>query len=140
VRKARFIVLLVAVAGLVPFARATQKEAKGADDSAFLGTWSGTWTGGSGGTFEMTVSKDASGKLSGSITPSPNNGSPYTSPFRSVVVENGTLTATFDPPDGEVRVTLTATVEGGASKGTYEVYDKNQGGGVESGTWTAKKK
>lgn len=139
-RKALSIVLLVAVAAFVPLAHANQKEAKGADDSAFLGTWSGTWTGGSAGTFEMTVSRDASGKLSGSITPSPETGTPYTASFRSAVVEKGTLTATFDPPNGEVRVTLIATVEGAASKGTYEVYDKNQGSGVESGSWTAKRK
>ena len=134
------VVLLVAVAGLVPLAHANPQEAKDGDDSPFLGTWAGTWTGGSSGTFEMTVAKDANGKLSGRISPTPEGGGPYTAAFRSVVVEGGKLTATFDPPDGEVRVTLTATVEGATSKGTYEVYDKNQGGGVESGSWTAKKK
>jgi len=122
------VVMLVAAAGL------------GQDDSAYLGTWSGTWTGGSAGRFEMTISRDASGKLSGSITPSPENGATYTASFQSLAVENGKLTAAFRPPDGEVGVTLAGTVEGAECKGTYDVLDRNQGSVVESGSWTAKKK
>ena len=88
----------------------------------------------------MTLSRDANGKLSGSITPSPENGATYTSSFQSLAVENGKLTAAFRPPDGEVGVTLAGTVEGAECKGTYDVLDRNQGSVVESGSWNAKKK
>jgi hypothetical protein len=133
--------MLVAAAGLGQVALANQEETPSAkDDSAYLGTWSGTWTGGSAGRFEMTISRDASGKLSGSITPSPENGAPYTASFQSLVVENGKLTAAFQPPDGEVRVTMAGTLEGVGCKGTYDVLDRSQGSVVESGSWTAKKK
>jgi len=129
------VVMLVAAAGLGPLALASQKETTGAkDESAYLGTWSGTWSGGSAGRFEMTISRDASGKLSGSITPSPENGAPYTSPFQSLAVENGKLTVAFRPPDGEVGVTMAGTVEGGECKGTYDVLDRSQGSVVESGS------
>ena len=134
------VVLLVAAAGLGSLALSNQKETTGANESAFLGTWSGTWTGGSAGRFEMTISRDASGKLSGSITPSPDNGAPYTSSFQSLVVENGKLTAAFQPPGGEVGVTMAGTVAGAACKGTYDVQDKSQGSVVESGSWNATKK
>ena len=134
------VVLLVAAAGLGSLALSNQKETTGANESAFLGTWSGTWTGGSAGRFEMTISRDASGKLSGSITPSPENGATYTSSFQSLVVENGKLTASFRPPDGEVGVTMAGTVEGAECRGTYDVLDRSQGSVVESGSWTARKK
>jgi hypothetical protein len=128
--------MLVAAAGLGQVALANQEETPSAkDDRAYLGTWSGTWTGGSAGRFEMTISRDASGKLSGSITPSP-----YAASFQSLVVENGKLTAAFQPPDGEVRVTMAGTLEGVGCKGTYDVLDRSQGSVVESGSWTAKKK
>ncbi len=135
------VVMLVAAAGLGQVALANQEETPSAkDDSAYLGTWSGTWTGSSAGRFEMTISRDASGKLSGSITPSPDNGAPYTSSFQSLVVENGKLTAAFQPPGGEVGVTMAGTVAGAACKGTYDVQDKSQGSVVESGSWNATKK
>jgi hypothetical protein len=140
-RRTLAVVMLVAAAGLGQLALANQKETTGAkDDSAFLGTWSGTWSGGSAGRFEMTISRDANGKLSGSITPSPENGAPYTSSFQSLVVENGKLTARFQPPDGQVGVSMTATVEGAECKGSYDVYEKSNGSGVESGSWAAKKR
>jgi hypothetical protein len=144
VRKTFSVVLLVAMAALggsAVAAPADQKDGKSASkDSAFLGTWSGTWTGGSSGRFEMTLSQDAGGKLSGSISPTSDNGGSYTSQFQSVVVEAGTLTAKFQPPDGQVDVTLKATVEGAESKGTYAAHEKSQDMDVDSGTWTAKKK
>src|SRR5687768_17404240 len=40
-----------------------------ADADAVVGTWEGTWTGSSTGKLEMTISKGADGKLSGSVSP-----------------------------------------------------------------------
>src|SRR6267378_332669 len=94
------VLMLVAAAGLFQLALTNQEETPSAkDDRAFLGTWSGAWSGGSAGRFEMTISRDGNGKLRGSISPSPENGAPYTASFQSLAVENGKLTATFRPPD-----------------------------------------
>lgn len=139
-RKAFVGSLLVAIAGFAHLAGAQQKETKKAPDAkAFLATWSGTWMGGAGGKFEMKFEKDAKGNLGGSISPTPNDGAAYTVPFKSVVLESGKLTATFEPPDGQAEVTMTATVAGAAGKGEYNVRDK-QGTDVETGSWTAKRK
>ena len=143
-RRTLAAVLLVAAAALGPVSpagAADSKDSKSApNEGAFVGTWSGTWTGGSSGRFEMTFSKDAAGKLGGSITPSNDQGGSYTAPFQSVVVESGTLTAKFQQPDQQVDVTLKATIEGAESKGTYTARDRSQNMDVESGSWTAKKK
>ena len=111
-----------------------------ADADAFIGTWEGTWTGSSTGKLEMTISKAADGKLSGSVSPRPDQGDGYTVPFKSVEVAAGKLTAKCDDPNGEVEITLTATVEGKSARGTYSVRAKADGSEVESGSWTATKK
>jgi hypothetical protein len=110
------------------------------DGDAFVGTWEGTWTGGSSGKLEMTISKGAGGKLSGSISPKPDQGDGYTVPFKTVEVVSGKLTTKCEDPNGEVEITLTGSAEGKSVKGTYNVRQKGDGSEVESGTWTATKK
>jgi len=131
------VVSLLVVFGLGQLAQAQSKDKKA---DAFLGTWSGSWTGGSDGILELTISKGADGTLGGSITPSPSHGDSFTATFKSVVVEDQKLTATFDSPDGGAEATLTGTLEEGAAKGAYTLKEKSQGSVVETGTWTAKKK
>ena len=135
-RRILSVVALLAVVGLAGQAQAgSDKKGDG-----FVGTWSGTWTGGSEGSFEMTISKGTDGKLGGSITPSPVSGETYTSSFRTVEVEDKTLKATFDSPDGAAEASITGTLDGATAKGTYSLKEKSQGTVVETGTWSVKKK
>jgi hypothetical protein len=131
----------IMVAGLLAAGMVAEGQAQSKDKGeAFVGSWAGKWTGGSEGALELTISK-ADGKLAGSITGTPSSGNPFTASFKTVAVEGGTLTATFDvPPDGGPEATLTATLEGGDAKGAYTLKEKAQGSVVETGTWSASRK
>lgn len=110
------------------------------DSDVLVGAWQGTWTGGSTGKVEMTFAKGADGKLTGSISPKPDQGDGYTVQFKSVEVTSGKLSAKFEDPNGEVEITLTGSAEGKTVKGTYSVKQKADGTEVETGSWTATKK
>jgi hypothetical protein len=113
---------------------------KDADEKSWVGAWAGTWTGGSSGSFEMTISKGADGKLGGSITPKPEGGESYTASFKSVALADGKVTMKLANPSDEVEITLEATIDGSALKGTYSVRAKADGNEVDRGTITASKK
>jgi hypothetical protein len=132
-----FVILFIAAVALL----ATQEATARPDDSdAFVGTWEGTWTGGSSGKFGMTISKGAGGKLSGSISPTPDQGEGYTVAFKTVEVTSGKLTVKFEDPSGEADIILTGSAEGKSAKGTYSVRQKGDGSEVDSGSWTLTKK
>jgi hypothetical protein len=135
-RKSLFVMLPLLCFCLAGLAQAP----KDAGEKNWVGAWVGTWTGGSTGSFEMTITKGADGKLGGSITPKPEGGESYTVPFTSVVLADNKATLKLDPPGGEVGVTLEATVDGTALKGTYSVRTKADGNEVDQGAITANKK
>lgn len=132
-----FLILSVAAVALLGAREAVARQ-DGSD--AFVGTWEGTWSGGSTGKLEMKISKGAGGKLSGSISPRPDQGDGYTATFKSAEVISGKLTAKFDDPNGEVEIILTASLEGKSAKGTYSVRQKGDSSELDTGTWTATRK
>lgn len=119
-------------------ALAQTQQAAGEKD--LMGAWTGSWSGGSNGSFEMTITKDANGKLGGSITPKPEGGESYTASFKSVALADGKVTMKLADPSDEVEITLEATLDGSALKGTYLVRVKADGNEVDRGTITASKK
>lgn len=127
------------IAGMAVFAIGPV-SASGDANAAFIGTWQGTWSGDSSGKFEMTITQGAGNKLSGSISPKPDDGEAYTAEFKSVEIASGKLSAKLDDPGGEIEITLTGSAEGTTAKGTYTVKQKSDGTQVESGSWTATKK
>ena len=133
---ALFVIVLLTC---VSYARQAEAR-KASGNSEVLGTWSGTWEGGSTGKFEMTITKGADGKLTGSLSAHPEGGDGYTTSFKSVDVSGGKLTVTLEDPQGEVRITLEGSLDQTAMKGGYSVRTKAQGEEVEGGTWQAKKK
>jgi hypothetical protein len=135
-RKSLFVVLSLLCFCLAVLA---QNE-KAASEKNLVGTWSGAWTGGSNGSFEMTVTKDADGKLGGSITPKPEGGESYTVSFKSVALAEGKVTMKLSDPNDEADITLEATLDGSDLKGTYLVRIKADGNEVDRGTVTASKK
>ncbi len=132
-RKTIFVSLIVLICGC--FAYAQSKS-----DGAAAGTWSGTWTGSSTGKFEITIKKEAGGKLSASLTATPDQGDGYTVNFKLVEPQGNKLTMKFDDPSGEIEGTLQAVVEGSSFKGDYTIRAKANGEEVEKGTFTASRK
>jgi hypothetical protein len=125
------IVCCAAAAGQAP-QKATEKD--------LIGTWTGKYSGGTTGAFEMTITKDAEGKLAGSVSPKPDAGDPYTTPFTAIQFADGKATMKcFDPP-GEVEITLEATIEGSTLKGEYVVRARADGSEADRGTFTGTKK
>ena len=125
------IVFCAAAAGQAP-QKATEKD--------LIGTWTGKYAGGTTGAFEMTITKDAEGKLAGSVSPKPDAGDPYTTPFTAIqFVDGKAMMKCLDPP-GEVEITLEATIEGSTIKGEYVVRARADGSEAERGTFTGTRK
>jgi hypothetical protein len=135
-RKSLFVVLSLLCFCLAVLAQTQQA----ASEKNLVGAWAGTWTGGSNGSFEMTITKDADGKLGGSVTPKPEGGESYTVSFKSVALADGKVTMKLSDPGDEAEITLEATLDGSALKGTYLVRIKADGNEVDRGTITANKK
>lgn len=132
-RRTIFVSLIV-----LAFACLAYAQSRSGNDP--VGTWSGEWTGGSAGKFEMTIAKDANGKLSGTLTAKPNEGEGFSGPFKSVVANDNKLTMKFEPPDAESEATLQAVIEGSTLKGDYSIRVKANGEELEKGTFTASRK
>ena len=135
-RKSLFVVLSMLCFCLAGLAQAKQT----AGEKNLVGGWTGSWTGGSNGSFEITITKDADGKLGGSVTPKPEDGESYTVSFKSVALADGKVTMKLEDPNGEAEITLEATQDGSVLKGTYSVRIKADGNEVDRGTITANKK
>jgi hypothetical protein len=88
----------------------------------------------------MTIRKEAGGKLSGTLTASPDQGEGYSATFKSVESIGSKLTIRFDDPPGEVEITLQAVIGGSSIKGDYSVRAKANGEEVDKGTFSANRK
>ena len=131
-RKMTFALLIVLIFGVGYMASAQSKS-----DNNAAGTWSGSWTGGSTGKFEMIIKKDAEGKLSATLSGTPDQGESYT--IHSTLIEsNGSkLTMKFEGPDGEAEAMVQAVIEGASMKGDYSIRSKAGGEEIDEGTFTA---
>jgi hypothetical protein len=128
--------LILLVSGLTGFVQAHPRD----NAKEFVGTWTGTWTGGSSGSFEIKLSQDANGKLTGEISPKPEGGEGYTVPLQAVSLSSNKMTLKLTDPAGEAEITLEVTLEGSTLKGSYLVKLKADGNEVDRGTLTASKK
>jgi hypothetical protein len=135
-RKTLFVLLGLAGMCAVAAAQAPQK----ATEKDLIGTWAGRYSGASTGAFEMTITRDAEGRLGGTVSPKADDGEAYTAPFTSVKFADGKATMTFTDPAGNVDITIEATPEGSSIKGTYVVHARADGSEAERGTFTATKK
>jgi hypothetical protein len=121
---------------------AAQSGSSGGGDAAtarkYYGTWSGTWEGGTGnGGFDITLEAGKDGAPGGhvSVTGEPT----YKATLKTLSFDGAKMTATYDfPPDPSILVTLAATFEADAAKGTWSI----KGGSIDSmsGTWAVKRK
>jgi hypothetical protein len=133
--------LTVLVFGVMALMMASVGAQSGGGDAAaakkYFGAWSGTWEGGGGsGGFDITLEAGKDGKPGGhvSVTGEPT----YKATLKTLAFDGAKMTATYDfPPDPSVLVTLGATFEGDAAKGTWSVKGPTES---LSGTWTVKRK
>jgi len=134
-RKKMFVSLIILIFGVGYVAYAQSKS-----DADATGTWSGSWTGGSTGKFEMTIKKDAEGKLSATLSGKPDQGESYTIHSTSIESNGSKLTMNFEGPDGEAVATVQAVIEGESMKGEYSIRSKAGGEEVDKGAFTAARK
>lgn len=104
-----------------------------------VGSWAGSWSGGSSGKFELTITKEADGKLSATMTVMPEQGDSSTVKAKSLEVADNKLKLKLEDPDGNVEITLEGSLDGEGLKGSYSVREKAQNNEVETGNWTASK-
>jgi hypothetical protein len=135
-RKTLFV--LLGLAGMYA-AAAAQAPAK-VTEKDLIGTWAGKYVGASSGAYELTINRDAEGRLTGSVSPKPDNGEAYTTPLNSITFADGKVTITCFDSSGQSEITVEATVEGSSLKGTYVVRARADGSEAERGTHTATKK
>lgn len=129
------------VIGLLMVGVVLGAQAPKATEKDLLGVWAGRFEGGgSAGSFDMTITKDAQGKLGGSVTPKLDAGEQYTVPLTSVQFTDGKATITCPDGSGNAEVTVEVTIEGTGMKGTFVVRAKADGNEMDRGTITAAKK
>jgi hypothetical protein len=131
------LLVLLAVAGLCT---APAAQAQKPSEKDLIGTWTGRYTGASSGAYELTINRDADGKLTGSVSPKPDDGEAYTTPLNTVTFAEGKVTLTCFDSSGQAEITVEATVEGSSLKGTYVVRARADGSEAERGTLTGTKK
>ena len=120
---------------------AAQRGAEGSSSGEqFVGTWTGTWDAeGSGGGFELTIEKGKDGAVGGrvSVTGEPT----YKATLKALSFEGKKMSAKYDfPPDEGGEVSLEASFDGNAAKGTWSLREKANGNEVATGGWSVTRK
>jgi hypothetical protein len=101
----------------------------------YAGMWTGTYDGSGTGQFEMTLSKDKDGAMTGKVNVVTDGGN-YTADLKAVAFEGAKMTAKYDfPLDPSSEIVMAATFAGGSAKGTWSLRAKGQtdeiaGGGL----------
>jgi hypothetical protein len=75
--------------------------AQPAAEKNVIGKWSGTYTGDGNGKYTMTMERDATKKLGGTLASTNAEGESSSSTFKTVTVDGAKLSITYDTPGGE---------------------------------------
>ncbi len=106
------LAFVVVCAGALPSARADRSS-----DDRLVGAWTGTYDGDSTGKFTMSISRDAAGKLAGTLEVAPDEGGGYTATFKTIAVDGDAVTLAYDSPgDGRSWCSLMAPSTARCSK------------------------
>ena len=128
---------LLIVCGVAASGARTSAVQSSADVS---GTWSGTWDGSGTGDFELTLEKTKDGAVGGRVAVTSDGGN-YTADLKSVALDGGKLTATYDfPLDPSAEVAVSGSFDDRTAKGTWMLRPKGQTTEIASGGWTVAKK
>jgi hypothetical protein len=115
--------------------------AAAAEEDQYVGSWKGTWEGGgAGGRFDLSLSRDSEGKLTGSVSVGSDMGD-YNAKFSKVSLTAGKLAGAYDyPPDPQGEIILTGSFDPKNATGTWSLGAKGQSGGQAiAGTWKVSK-
>lgn len=131
--KTFFLSLVIAVATVS--AAVAQTTVSASDTlTAIVGKWTGTYEGSDLGNFELNLNKDSNSKLTGQIVMLPPDGNRYPIDLKTVVWQNGQLSASYTDPSGGNDVSFSGRLTNPTMKGTWEA-----GGGQAAGTWQLKR-
>ena len=119
---------------LFAFAIAARAQTTANAPTDFTGKWSGTFEGASSGTCALELTRDAAGKLTGTMTVMPDGSSSYPITLKTLSVQGNQFKAAYDEPSNNAEVTMEATRTGDELKGTWQL-----GGDSASGTWQMKR-
>jgi hypothetical protein len=133
-------ILSLVMVGLVCGQALAHAQGASAAEERLIGKWTGTWTGDSMGTFTMTIVRDDKKKLGGSILTQEKGEDEAKVVIKSVVVDGSRATIKYDTPGKTPsEVTVEATVDGKALKGSWKVMDPATKKMGTSGTFTGSK-
>jgi hypothetical protein len=120
--------------------------AMAADGDPYIGIWSGTWEGqDSSGRFELTLKRDADGKIAGTILVNTDGGSTpdYTASLRNASFTGDKFSASYDPPgDNQGRIRMTGLFNLSGADGDWRLVSRDEPGrpSIANGNWKASKK
>ena len=134
----RHILLVVAVA-LISAASLPLAQGTGTSKDPLAGSWSGTFEGDSSGTFTMSIGRDESKNLGGTIEVVPEIGEGYSAQFRTVDIDGNIVTLTYDLTGEGAKVQLDGTLDGKTLKGAWKVTDTATNSVTSSGNFTSSK-
>src|SRR5262245_51872253 len=101
--------MIIPISALCILAATGQKDPS---ENKLVGKWVGTWTGESNGKFEMTFTKNADEKLSGTLIATPDQGEANTMTAKSVEYTAEMIKVKFEGPEAEIEVLLEGEFEG----------------------------
>jgi hypothetical protein len=131
-----FVMGLVCTVVVIGAVRSSQT----AEDKV-IGAWSGTWDGASTGKYTMSIARDDTKNLGGTIQTVPDDGGGYTATFKSVVVDGETVTISYDSPVGDAtEIQLVATTDGANIKGSWKAVDSSSKTVSASGNFIGSRK
>jgi hypothetical protein len=116
----------------------TPQEVTEAD---IVGTWAGRYVGAGSGAFEVTIGRDAEGKLTCGIWLKDDAPEVEASaqPCTSARFADGKFTSTFLDASGTAEIRTVATIEGSSIDGAYAARALEDGTEVDRGTFTGTK-
>jgi len=130
--------VLLGTAGAVPAQDAKGRPPAAAD--TLVGQWAGNWDGAGEGKIDLTIKKGDTGKLTGRVAVTGDNGS-YSAEFTAVTFDGRKLTIKYDfPMMAQTEITLEAAVDGGEVKGSWSLRPKGQDAALAAGSWNGTKK
>ncbi|UFH56711.1 hypothetical protein [Spirosoma sp. KNUC1025] len=121
---------LLLVAATFQLATAQTTSSKTDTSSTVAGKWAGTYEGASSGKFELVLNQDSNQKLTGQVIMLPDDGNRYPITLKTVVWQNGKLSATYIDPAENDEVNFTGSLMNATLKGTWQ-----SDGGQATGTW-----
>lgn len=110
-----------------------------AAEDALVGTWTGPYDGSGVGKYSMSITRDDTKQLVGTLEVSPSEGGGFSVAFKSIVVTGSAAVLKYDDPGGGSEVQIDVTLDGKSLKGTWKATETGSNTVVSEGTLTGTK-